>query len=516
MRAKSDDNNGAQNRGHDHSGAGIRLPNVRYPLTLGFGLATIVIAIVSSQLLIARITEGAHEQLIRTLQNEISRDLTREIDNLRDPDEVTSLDGLVEGGRIESWFEDISRDVGGSVGALVDPDLTTVWTNNPPQSEYQDDHDHDDLLVALSGKTGAKLALKHRLQDGQGDYYFTTAIEVFLPIFSDSGEAVIGVLEIYVDVEDQLTAAGAAARSNVLNASARITTIAVTIVFVFIFIVELALKRLHGRRREEAAARSESEARLRIMQSKAFESEVAAGERERFLAVVSHELKTPLTSVLAFADLLAGSNDGSFTERQSKHLDLVRRNARRLDLLIDDVLDVSRIETGRLSCMMTESSVLELFDDLKLSLTNLFLAKKQKLVTETPAEDVSLLCDRSRIFQAISNLLSNASKYSPENSTINLRAVVESEWLRVSVSDEGPGLTERQQGQVFNMFYRVDNETTRSVAGLGVGLAVVKAIVELHNGTLSVDSSPGAGAVFSISIPVVVSQSRQLTPSAAD
>ena len=324
---------------------------------------------------------------------------------------------------------------------MVGPDLTRVWTNDPFHSDYVGD-DKDHLLAALPGEVVAELELLDRLHDDQGNHRTIRAIEVFLPVFSDSGEDVIGVLEIYVDVEDQLVAAGAAARSNALDASARVTAIAVAPVIVGIFVAELALKRLYCRRREEAAARSESESRLRVMQREAFESEVAAAERERFLAVVSHELKTPLTSVIAFAALLAASNDGSFTERQTKHLDLVRRNAWRLDLLIDDVLDVSRIETGRLSCHMSEVSALDLFDDLALSLRDLFLTGKQKLVLKTPAEDVLLYCDQNRIFQAISNLLSNASKYSPENSAIHLVATVEDEWLRVSASDEGPGLTE--------------------------------------------------------------------------
>ena len=121
-----------------------------------------------------------------------------------------------------------------------------------------------------------------------------------------------------------------------------------------------------------------------------------------------------------------------------------------------------------------------------------------------PAGDCAIMADRNRVFQSISNLLSNASKYSPENSTITFRGTVEDNRLRISVTDEGFGLAENDRMRIFDLFYRASNEQTRTVAGLGVGLAIVRSIIESHNGSVTVDSAPGTGSTFTIEIPGVI------------
>ena len=168
------------------------------------------------------------------------------------------------------------------------------------------------------------------------------------------------------------------------------------------------------------------------------------------------------------------------------------------------MLDVSRIETGRLTLEVGEFDLGELVDDLTASLASIFHEKSQVLVVEASAGEIRVRADRNRIFQAVSNILSNASKYSPENSTISLDATVDDSRLRISVADEGAGLTEYEQKRIFDLFYRASNERTRAVAGLGVGLALVKAIVELHDGSVTVDSAPGEGSTFTIEISGVV------------
>lgn len=215
---------------------------------------------------------------------------------------------------------------------------------------------------------------------------------------------------------------------------------------------------------------------------------------------MSHELKTPLTSVLAFTEILARGKDGVLTEGQVEHLGIIKRNGRRLDGLIEDLLDVSRIETGNFSLEMADFPIVELFDELTLSLASMFKVRSQDLVVVPPVGDELLYADQNRIYQVVSNLLSNASKYAPENSTITLKGAVENGRLRISVTDEGPGLTEEDQQKVFTLFYRAMNHPIQSVAGLGVGLAIAKAIVDLHKGWIAIESAPGIGSTFIVEL----------------
>ncbi|MCI0809864.1 MAG: HAMP domain-containing histidine kinase [Chloroflexi bacterium] len=360
------------------------------------------------------------------------------------------------------------------------------------------------VKVALAGGVITELEHDVQLIDAHGQYYLSDAMETFLPLYSASGDTVEGVLEVYIDVAYELKSATMAARSNVLESIIQVMGLLAALLIGSVFVAEVLLRRAQRRRDEEERRRAETDSELARAEARAREAEIARQEREQFLSVVSHELKTPLTSILAFTDILTRDRNGAFTERQLKHLDLVKRNGRRLDGLINDILDVSRIETGRLSLETTEFEIGELFDDLTLSLESIFQEKSQKLIVAPPLGDELLVADRSRIFQAVSNLLSNASKYSPENSTITFRGTVEDNRLRMSVTDEGFGLSENDRLHIFDLFYRASNEQTRTVAGLGVGLAIVRSIIESHNGSVTVDSAPGTGSTFAIEIPGVI------------
>ncbi|MCH8910243.1 MAG: HAMP domain-containing histidine kinase [Chloroflexi bacterium] len=271
-----------------------------------------------------------------------------------------------------------------------------------------------------------------------------------------------------------------------------------------VFVVEVFLHRAYRRRREEEQRRVETDSQLARVKARSREAEIAKHERERFLSIVSHELKTPLTSILAFTDILTRDSDGAFTERQLKHLGLVKRNGRRLDGPIDDVLAVSRIETGRLSLENRVFKLSELCWELNQSMASIFETKSQEFVMVHPAGDCAIMADRNRVFQAISNLLSNASKYSPENTVVSLGCAIEGGSVFITVTDQGIGLAADDQRHIFDLFYRAQNEPTRTVGGLGVGLAIVKAIAEAHGGSVDVVSAPGTGSAFAIEIPGVI------------
>ncbi|MCI0872564.1 MAG: HAMP domain-containing histidine kinase, partial [Chloroflexi bacterium] len=476
---------------------------VRYPLTVGFGIVCIVLVIIGSWLLIHRTTQGANKQLIHTLKAEIEEDLTRDLDRLRLSGVPVNIDVSISGDQLDTWMSEVSRDIGASVAVLFDLDGKPVWSSDPAHGG-SGDFEAKDVEIALAGGVITELVHDVLLVDARGRYYVSDAMETYLPLFSASGDEEIGVIEVYADVRGQLKEASDAARSNIFGSVIEVMVALTLLLIGSVFVVELLLNRARRRRDEAERRRVETDSVLALAKTQSREAEIARQERERFLSVVSHELKTPLTSILAFTDILTRDRDGALTERQLKHLDLVKRNGRRLDGLINDILDVSRIETGRLSLETTEFEIGELFDDLTLSLESIFQEKSQKLIVAPPLGDELLVADRSRIFQAVSNLLSNASKYSPENSTITFRGTVEDNRLRMSVTDEGFGLSENDRLHIFDLFYRASNEQTRTVAGLGVGLAIVRSIIESHNGSVTVDSAPGTGSTFAIEIPGVI------------
>ncbi len=227
----------------------------------------------------------------------------------------------------------------------------------------------------------------------------------------------------------------------------------------------------------------------------------ANNARKQFLSTVSHELKTPLTIISGFVDLLdAPDEDVSESERRET-LGIIRRNANQLNVLINDILDISRLDAGTFKLDSAPFSVRELISDLEASFQSLLRTKTQTLRVRVPDDDVWITADRSRISQVITNLLSNATKYSPEETEIALSAEVAGDHLNLTVADQGVGMTENEQKELFTPFFRADNETTRSVAGTGLGLVIAKSITELHGGTIRLEGQRGVGTTIELSLP---------------
>lgn len=234
------------------------------------------------------------------------------------------------------------------------------------------------------------------------------------------------------------------------------------------------------------------------------ELKVANSAKTRFLATVSHELKTPLTSISAFTDILRQNSAGNLGARELKHLDVVRRNVHRLNLLITDLLDLSRIDAGTLVLELDDFRVADLIRDMSAMFDPILSRRNQRLVVEDGSEDFWLTGDRDRLEQMITNLVTNASKFSPEGAPITLRAEVLAGRLELAVSDLGVGIPEESHAHIFDAFYRVDNEQTRAVPGTGVGLYITASIVRLHGGEIEVESRPGHGTTFRAVLPGVI------------
>jgi signal transduction histidine kinase len=253
---------------------------------------------------------------------------------------------------------------------------------------------------------------------------------------------------------------------------------------------------VHRRTVELARAREEA-ARL---EAQARELERTNEAKSQFLSTVSHELRTPLTSIVAFTDLLARDREQSLNEKQRRHLDIVRRNARQLGALINDLLDISRIESGKLRVVKAQFDLTELVRHVVDSLAPVMASMGQRLIMDLPGE-LRITGDRDRILQVVSNLISNASKYSPNGSTVALVAYADGEYVALAVRDQGVGISRADQSNLFTPFFRADNSTTRAVGGTGLGLAIAKRLVELHGGDISVVSEPGKGSTFTVRLP---------------
>lgn len=220
----------------------------------------------------------------------------------------------------------------------------------------------------------------------------------------------------------------------------------------------------------------------------------------KFLSTVSHELRTPLTSMLAFASLLKRNKEGNLTEKNVRHLDIIDKAGRRLNVLIQDLLDVSRMDMGNLHLEPSRFDIVECVTELTESFAPIYEAKSQTLHLDAPSDEAFIYADKNRVTQVLTNLLSNASKYSPESKNIWLSVAKVDDHLEFEVRDEGFGISEEDQEQMFTAFFRVDSQETRSIEGTGLGLVIAKGIVEIHGGQMEMESKVGVGTTFRFQI----------------
>jgi two-component system, NarL family, sensor histidine kinase BarA len=236
------------------------------------------------------------------------------------------------------------------------------------------------------------------------------------------------------------------------------------------------------------------------------ESNVALYESNRlkseFLASVSHELRTPLNSILGFAELLKDSTGPASEPKITRYIQNIVIAGHNLLDLINDLLDLAKIEAGRMEVRSQELSLKDMFESLTSVLKPLTEAKSLSIVT-TIADDVPIIeTDGPKLQQVLYNFLSNAIKFSPNNAQIDLAAQLDGERVRISVTDRGPGIDPEMHAVIFEKFRQLDGGVTRQHSGTGLGLAISKELTTLMGGTIGVDSVPGQGAAFYISLPL--------------
>ncbi|HLG68970.1 MAG TPA: ATP-binding protein [Chloroflexota bacterium] len=224
--------------------------------------------------------------------------------------------------------------------------------------------------------------------------------------------------------------------------------------------------------------------------------------KSEFVALASHELRTPLTTIKGYVDLLLDPGTGSLSPIQQEFAGTIQLGADRLMTLINDLLDLSRIEAGGLELARERTEVRQLVDRAAAMLRMQYESKHQQLDIEIPNHLPAVDADPDRINQVLINLLSNAYKYTPAEGRITVTARSAGEKVELSVKDTGIGMSLDDQTKLFTKFFRARNPAARKVGGTGLGLTISKSLVEMHGGSLTFESTLGEGSTFTVSLPV--------------
>jgi len=223
--------------------------------------------------------------------------------------------------------------------------------------------------------------------------------------------------------------------------------------------------------------------------------------KDEFVATVSHELRTPLTSMMGFLEMIREGEAGELTEEQKRFLAIVYRSSERLQRLVGDLLFVARLDASGLQLQFGEVRLDEVARECVES--SAALARSREVDLESDLSRVpELWADRERLGQLVSNLVSNALKFTPAGGRVLVRTFVDSSTAVLEVADTGIGIPEAEQDRLFQRFFRSSTATEQAIPGTGLGLVISKAIVEGHGGSIGVTSAPGEGTCFRVELPL--------------
>jgi signal transduction histidine kinase/DNA-binding response OmpR family regulator len=273
---------------------------------------------------------------------------------------------------------------------------------------------------------------------------------------------------------------------------------------------EAALRQVHDELEKRVQTRTaELGAANKALELQNREVERATRLKSKFLASMSHELRTPLNAIVGFSDLLAEQTAGQLNDKQKRFVNHIRQGSSHLLQLINDILDLSKIEAGQLELHCEDFQVAETLPEVLSTTRPLAMAKNIKVEQELET-DFTVFADRVRFKQILYNLLSNAVKFTPKEGQITLRCYLTEMSVCVSVTDTGIGVRSEDQAMIFEEFRQVEGKTGDSHEGTGLGLAITRRLVEQQGGKISLQSEPGRGSTFSFTLP----QGKKMAPSA--
>ena len=225
--------------------------------------------------------------------------------------------------------------------------------------------------------------------------------------------------------------------------------------------------------------------------------------RSEFISFVTHELRTPMTSIRGYADLLAQGSIGPLEPQQKEFIGTIIRNVERMQVLVSDLRDMTRIETGQVNLEVRPLRVTEALESALRATRPQIEARSQQLAVEVAENTPLVRADPARLVQILTNLLSNANKYTPKGGQIRVRVWREDNDVHCAVSDTGIGIGPEDQARLFTKFFRAEDPAVREMTGTGLGLCIVKSLVELQGGRIAVESARGEGTTVRFTVPVV-------------
>ena len=227
--------------------------------------------------------------------------------------------------------------------------------------------------------------------------------------------------------------------------------------------------------------------------------------QEEFIADISHDLKTPLNVISASVQLLnLYCNSGSLDDKRNsfiKYLHSIKQNSYRLSKLINNIVDSSKIKAGFFELHLSNNNIVEIVEEIVMSVTTFTESKDLNIIFDTNAEDKVIACDPEKIERLVLNLISNAIKFSNKGDEIFVQVKDRDEHVEISVKDNGIGIEKDHLNMIFDRFKQVNESLSRNAEGTGIGLSLVKSIAELHGGSIHVESQIGKGSKFTVMLP---------------
>jgi signal transduction histidine kinase len=260
-------------------------------------------------------------------------------------------------------------------------------------------------------------------------------------------------------------------------------------------------RRVEDRTRDLGAALRQNAGLLRELERKSRDLEATSRHKSEFLATMSHELRTPLNAIIGFSEVLRERMVGELNERQAEYLEDIHVSGRHLLALIDDILDIAKVEAGRTDHVLEDVDVGECLETGLMMVRERAMRGEVRLALDVDPGVAPVRADGRRLRQIVFNLLSNAVRFTPPGGLVEVSAGATDGEVRVAVRDTGPGIAQEDRERIFESFHQAGDADRRD--GTGLGLALSRAFAELHGGRLWVESRPGEGSTFVLALPLV-------------